>query len=394
VVSWKDDVVEQLTSGVEKLSKGNGVTLMEGTAEFADAHTARIAHGGAGQGSESVAFEHAIIATGSRPIELPGFPFSDEHVLSSRDALALERLPDRLLVVGAGYVGMELATVFATAGSEVTVVEQLDEALPGYEDDVTRVVRKNASDRGIDFTFGEGASGYEATDDGLVVETEPVDGEESADGEVNEYEADEILVAVGRRPVTDTLGLDAIGLEPDADGFLATDDRARTDLEHVFAVGDVAGDPMLAHAAMREGHVAAEVAAGEPAALDAQAIPAVVFTDPEIATVGMTEAEAEAAGFDPVVGEFRLRANGRALTRDATDGFVRVVGASEGEFVLGAQIVGPEASELIAELGLAVEMGATLEDVAATVHAHPTLSEAVMEAAANARGEAIHTLNR
>ncbi|UHQ96275.1 dihydrolipoyl dehydrogenase [Natrinema halophilum] len=388
VINWKDDVVEQLTSGVEKLCKGNGVNLIEGTAEFADETTARIVHDGEGQGTQAIEFEHAIVATGSRPIELPGFPFTDEHVHSSREALAFDHLPDRLLVVGAGYIGMELATVFATAGSEVTVVEQLNEALPTYEDDITRIVRKSASDRGIEFNFGEAASSYEDTGHGLVVETE------SEDGQVSEYECDEILVAVGRRPVTDTLGLDAIGLEPDENGFLPTDDQARTDVETVFAIGDVAGEPMLAHAAMHEGHVAAEVAAGEPAALDARTIPAVVFTDPEVATVGLTEAEAESAGFDPNVGEFQLSANGRALTRNESNGFVRVVASSDGEFILGAQIVSPDASELVAELGLAIEIGAVLEDVAATVHAHPTLSEAVKEAAANARGEAIHSLNR
>ncbi|MFB6270173.1 MAG: FAD-dependent oxidoreductase, partial [Halobacterium sp.] len=208
------------------------------------------------------------------------------------------------------------------------------------------------------------------------------------------YDADKVLVAVGREPVTDTLELDAVGLEPDEDGFLATDGQARTDVDHIFAVGDVAGEPMLAHKASKEGEVAAEVAAGEPAALDYQAVPSVVFTDPEIATVGMTEADAEDAGFDTVVGEMPFRASGRSLTTDNDDGFVRVVADADAEFVLGAQIVGPEASELVAEVTLAIELGATLEDVARTVHAHPTLSEAVMEAAENARGQAIHTLNR
>ncbi|MFY4815731.1 FAD-dependent oxidoreductase, partial [Haloarcula sp. AONF1] len=201
-------------------------------------------------------------------------------------------------------------------------------------------------------------------------------------------------VAVGRQPVTDGLDLNEAGIETDERGFIDTDDRTRTAVEHVHAVGDVAGDPMLAHAASKEGIVAAEVIAGEPAAMDQQAIPAAVFTDPEIGTVGMTESEAEEAGFDPAVGEMPFNASGRAMTTGHTEGFVRIVADEETGFVLGGQIVGPEASELIAEVALAIEMGATLEDVAATVHTHPTLAEAVMEAAENARGQAIHTLNR
>ncbi|QCC47574.1 dihydrolipoyl dehydrogenase [Halobellus limi] len=385
---WKSGVVDQLTGGVEKLCKANGVSLLEGTASFEDEHTARIAHGGEGQGMETVEFEHAVVATGSRPIQIPGFDFADDPVLSSEDLLDMESLPDRLVVVGAGYIGMELSTMLAKLGTDVTVVEMLDDVLPGYESDVQRTVRSRAEDLGIEFNFGEGATGWEETGDGIVVATE------TEDGETAEYLGDAVLVAVGRQPVTDTLELESIGLEPDENGFLATDDRARTDVENVFAVGDVAGEPMLAHKASAEGIVAAEVAAGEPAALDQQAIPAAVFTDPEIATVGMTETEAEDEGFDPVVGEMPLRASGRALSMGESDGFVRIVADEASGIVLGGQLVGPNASELVAEVALAVEMSATLEDVAGTVHTHPTLAEAVMEAAENAQGQAIHTLNR
>jgi dihydrolipoamide dehydrogenase len=385
---WKDDVVDRLTGGVEKLCKANGVSLMEGTATFVDEGTVRVEHDGDGQGAESVAFDHCIVATGSRPVELPGLPFADDPILDSAAALALETVPDRLVVVGAGYIGMELSTTFAKLGSDVTVVETLDDVLPGYEDDVARVVRRRAETLGVDFALGEWATGWrEGADGGIVVTTETAEGEESA------YGADRALVAVGRDPVTDTLDAENAGLEPTDDGFFETDEQCRTDVEGIYAVGDVAGEPMLAHAASAEGLVAAEAIAGDPAAVDARAIPAAVFTDPEIATVGLTEAEAREAGFDPVVGEMPFNASGRALTRGETDGFVRVVADADG-FVRGAQIVGPEASELVAECTLAVEMGATLEDVAATVHTHPTLSEAVMEAVENARGQAIHTLNR
>ena len=388
MVAWKDGVVDQLTGGVEKLCKAAGVELVEGRAEFADEDTARVVHGGEGQGAETVAFEHAIVATGSRSVEVPGFEFDGERVLSSRDALALESLPERLVVVGAGYIGMELSTAFAKLGTDVTVVEMLDGVLPGYEDDVSRVVRNRAEALGVEFRFGQAAQGWEEAGEGITVLTE------NEDGDVSEFGAEKCLVAVGREPVTDTLNLEVVDLEPDEDGFLATDDQAHTDMDGVFAVGDVAGEPMLAHKAMAEGEVAAEVAAGEPAGLDYQAVPAAVFTDPEIGTVGMTEDEAREAGFDPLVGEFPLRANGRALTLEDSEGFVRVVAASDGEFLLGGQVAAPEASELVAEIGLAVEMGARLDDVAATVHTHPTLSEAVREACANALGEAVHTLNR
>lgn len=387
--SWKDGVVDQLTGGVEKLCKANGVNLIEGEATFAGENSVRVAHAGDGQGSESIEFEHAIISTGSRAIQIPGFDFGDDPVWSSRDALATNSVPDELVVVGAGYIGMELSTVFGKLGTEVTVVEMLDDALPIYESDVARVVRNRAEALGIDFHFGEGASRWEESPDGgIQVFTETEDGEESR------YSAEKVLVAVGRQPVTESLDLEAAGLETNDNGFIETDDRMRTSNEHIFAVGDVAGEPLLAHVASHEGIVASEVIAGEPAAMDAQAIPAAVFTDPEIATVGLTESEAAEDGFDPVVGEMPFRASGRALTTGHTDGFVRIVADEETGLLLGSQIVGPEASELIAEVSLAVEMGATLEDVASTIHTHPTLAEAVMEAAENAQGQAIHTLNR
>ncbi len=383
MIEWKDRLVTRLTSGVESLCENAGATLLAGRAEFAGPETARVVHGGEGQGSETIEFEHAVIATGSRPIELPNFEFDGESVLSSRDALALDSVPDSLVVIGAGYIGMELATVYQKLGCDVTVIEQLPAALPGHEADVTDVVVDRAESLGVDFHFEHGAAGWESSGDGVVVRAD-------GDGDTSSFTGDASLVAVGREPVTDTVDLDAAGVETEDDGFVATDDRARTNVGHIFAVGDVAGEPMLAHKAFREGEVAAEVIAGEPAALDYQAVPSAVFTDPEIGTVGMTVEEADAAGLNPVVGEMPLRASGRALTLAERDGFVRIVADSETEFVLGAQIVAPEASELIAEVGLAIEMGATIEDLAATIHTHPTLSEAVQEAAMGARGEQLH----
>ncbi|MFB6168116.1 MAG: dihydrolipoyl dehydrogenase [Haloferacaceae archaeon] len=385
--AWLSGVVTRLSRGVEKLCKANGVALVDGTAEFAGDHEARVRHDEAGRGAETVRFENAVVATGSRPVELPELPFGDDRVLDSAGALALDHVPDSLVVVGAGYIGMELSTAFAKLGADVTVVEALSEALPGYEDDVTEVVRGHAEAVGVDFQFEERASGLVEGDGHAVLEAE-------TDGGTNRYPGDYVLVAVGREAVTDTANLDAVGLEPGENGVLPVDEECRTGVDHVFAVGDVAGEPMLAHRAYREGVVAAAVAAGEPEAVDDRATPAAVFTDPEVATVGLTAEAAREAGYEPAVGEMPFQASGRALTTGHTDGFARVVADAETGLVLGGQVVGREASELVAEVTLAVEMGATLPDLAATVHTHPTLSEAVHEAVENASGRAIHTLNR
>ncbi len=260
MVDWKDDIVEQLTGGVEKLCKANGVDLLEGTATFVDENTVRVSHDGDGQGSETVSFEHAIVATGSRPIEIPNFSYADEPVLNSRQALALESVPDSLVIVGAGYIGMELASVFAKLGTDVTVIEMRDSILPGYDDDLTRPVRQRADDLGIEFEFGYTASEWhEHGDDGgirVLAERAATDGgvaagETTDTGDALSLEADSVLVAVGREPVSDTPDLAAAGVETDERGFVETDSQARTSTEHIFAVGDVAGEPMLAHKAVR-----------------------------------------------------------------------------------------------------------------------------------------------
>jgi dihydrolipoamide dehydrogenase len=383
MTEWKDGIVDRLTGGVETLCRANGVDLVEGRAEFLDGGTVRVDGADA---PDRIAFDHAVVATGSRSVQLPGFDFSEEPVWSSRSALSAAEVPDRLVVVGAGYIGMELSNVFAKLGSDVTVVEALDGVLPGYEDDVARVVGDRAEELGVDFHFGEAAQGWTEAGDGIRVTTETETGETTA------YDADRVLVAVGREPVTDTVGLSNLGLDTDDDGFLDTDRQGETAVDGVYAIGDVAGEPMLAHAASAEGIVAAQDIAGDPLDVEDWIVPAAVFTDPEIATVGMTESEAEEVGFDPLVGEMPFRASGRAMTTGETDGFVRVVATGDGA-LLGAQIVGPDASELVAELTFAVRHRATLSELAETIHVHPTLSEAVVEAAENALGRAIHTAN-
>lgn len=383
---WQDGIVDDLTTGIDRLCKANGVEYRPGQAKFVDGRTLEIHGGDSNDDPTELEFEKAIIATGSRPISIPGFDYTDAPVMDAAGALDRQTIPDRLVVIGAGYIGMELSTVFARLGSDVLVIEALDSILPGWDDALTRPVKARADELGIDFVFGEAAEGWQTSDstDGIVVETDS--------GET--YPGEAVLVAVGREPVTETLALDRVELSPDEGGYLRTDQEMRTERDHIFAVGDVAGEPMLAHKASAEGEVAAAVIAGQSARLDERSVPAVVYTDPEIATVGQTAAEVNAAGQEPVVGEFPLRASGRAKTLDRSDGIVRLIAEDSTGMLRGGHIVGEHASELIAEIGLAIDTGTTIETVAETIHAHPTLSESVMEAAKQGRGRAIHTLNR
>jgi dihydrolipoamide dehydrogenase len=383
--SWQAEVVDQLTGGVEQLCTANGIRLVEGMATFESQGEIRISDGSA-DSPDKISFESAVIATGSRPVQVPGFEPDGESVLTSADVFSLPELPESLVVVGGGYIGMELSTVFAKLGTDVTVIEMMEKILASYEDDIADIVHEEAETLGIDIRTNEAASNCTQTEKGVVVTT-------SGDNE-STFEADNVLVAVGREPLTDTLDLEAAGVELTENGFIDTDLQGRTSQDNIHAIGDVAGEPMLAHKASRQGEVVADVLAGKPAAFDYRAVPAAVFTDPEIGTVGLTEAEAESQGFEPLVGTFPLDASGRALTLDENNGFVRVVADAATERILGGQVVGPEASELIGELSLAVEVGARIEDVVSTIHTHPTLSEAIMEAAAATRAEAVHKMNR
>jgi dihydrolipoamide dehydrogenase len=384
LIGWKDEVVDGLTDGVEALCRSNDVSLLDGHVEFLDDTTARVTRE---DGDIEVSFETAIVATGSRPVAVPSFEFDGDRVLDSRSALSLSEVPDRLVVVGAGYIGMELSTVFARLGTDVTIVEMLEEALPAYDDALSRPVVKRLQNLGVDFEFGEAALDWRDNGDDITVFTE------TEDGLMAEYDADQVLVAVGRTPVTDGLGLDAVGLSKNEQGFLETDAYGQTDVENIFAVGDVAGEPMLAHKASHEGVVAAETAAGNAVSDPAQPIPAVVFTDPEIGTIGMDLSVAADAGHDTIVGEFPFTASGRALTLDNTDGFVRLIGDAKTGSILGGQAVGPDVSELLSEIGVAMRADLTLDELAGTVHTHPTLSESVMEAAAKALDKAVHVQN-
>ncbi|MBO2532413.1 dihydrolipoamide dehydrogenase [Planifilum fulgidum] len=384
LMKWKDGVVKKLTGGVATLLKGNKVDVIKGEAYFSGPDTVRIA---TEKDSQTYQFKDCIIATGSRPAELPSLPFDGKRILSSTEILSLQEIPKRLLVVGGGYIGLELGTAYRKLGSEVTILEGTDSLLPGVDPSLVRMVTRRLKKLGVTVVTGAMVQGGESSDDEVKV-TAQVKGEEKT------FAADVVLVAVGRKPNTDELGLEQVGIQKDERGFIKVDKQLRTSVPHIYAIGDVAGGALLAHKASYEGKVAAEVIAGKPSEVDVRAMPFVIFSDPEIAYTGLTEKEAKEKGYDPVVSRFSFQANGRALTMDAADGFAQVVADKESKQILGVQIVGPEASTLISEAVLAIEMGANAEDLSLSVHAHPTLPESLMEAAEGVLGHAIHMVKR
>jgi dihydrolipoamide dehydrogenase len=340
------------------------------------------------EGERELVCDDIVIATGSVPSSIPGFDFDGRKVWSSTEALAPDRIPKHLLVIGAGYIGLELGILYRHLGSEVTVVEFTDGALPGQDRDCVKIIERSLKKQRIDLITRTGAKGYEANGKDLVVRVE------SRDGGARTITCDQILCTVGRRPYSEGLGLDRVGLATDQRGFLEVDAQRRTRVPGVYAIGDIAGQPMLAHKGSREGLVAAAVIAGQPDAYDVRCVPAVIFTAPEMASVGLQEEEARAKGHDVKTGQFPFAASGRALSLMETDGFVKIIADSRTDEVLGVHMVGPEVTELIAEAALAIEMGATSEDIARTIHAHPTLPEAVMEASEAVHKMAVHIFQR
>lgn len=383
VQEWKNSVVNKLTGGVSSLLKGNKIQRIAGEASFVAENEVKVTHG---DEIKHVRFNHCIIATGSRPVELKAFPY-EGRILSSTEALNLQEIPKRLVVIGGGYIGIELGQTYAKFGTEVTILEGADSILPGFEKECSRFVGRSLKKSKVQVYTEATAQGAEQTEQEVTV-TFTVKGEEK------KVAADYLLVTVGRRPNIDQLGLEALGMKLTDRGLIEIDRQCRTSVPHIFAIGDIVEGPALAHKASYEGKIAAEAIAGMPSALEGKDIPAVVFSDPEIASAGLNETQAKQQGYDVMVGKFPYAANGRALALHAGDGFVKMIGDKETGRVLGAQIVGPEASNLIAEVGLAIEMGSTLEDIAQTIHAHPTLGEMVMEAAEGALGHAIHQLSR
>jgi len=376
-MQWKDGIVGRLNGGVSALLKNAKVKIVEGWARFLDGKTVEVK---TETGVQVIRAEQVVIATGSEPVELAALPFGGS-VISSAEALSLKAVPRRLVVVGAGYIGLELGTVFAKLGAVVTVIEALPRILPQYDVELTRPVGERLHELGVNVLTGAKAKELTQTKDGLVVER--------SDGSSATLEADRILVAVGRKAAIDGWDLEAIDLDMDG-GFIDVDDRCRTSMRGVFAIGDVTGGPMLAHRAFAQGKMVAEIVAGKRRAWDRVCIPAICFTDPEVVAAGLTPEMAKAANIAIITSSFPFRANGRAMTIGAGAGFIRMVARADNHLLLGIQGVGAGISELSAAFSIAIEMGARLEDVAGTIFAHPTLSEGMLEAALRTLGQPIH----
>ena len=379
VQEFKSGVVNKLTGGVEGLLKGNKVDIVRGEAYFVDGNTLRVMDENSAQ---TYTFKNAIIATGSRPIELPTFKFS-KRVLDSTGALALQEIPEKIVVIGGGVIGIELGGAYANFGSQVTILEGADDILIGFEKQMSSLVKRNLKKKGVEFITKALAKGVEENENGVTVKFEEK-------GEEKSLDADYVFVMVGRRPNTDELGLEQAGVKMTERGVIEIDKQCRTSVSNIYAIGDIVAGPQLAHKASYEGKIAAEAIAGHNAEIDYLAIPAVVFSEPELASVGYTEQQAKEEGIEVTAAKFPFAANGRALALDSTDGFLKLVTRREDGLVIGAQIAGASASDMIAELGLAIEAGMTAEDLAMTIHAHPTLGEITMEAAEVAIGSPIH----
>ena len=374
-MAWKDAIVARLNAGVSGLLKKAGTRLIRGEARFLDGKTVAVDDG---EKTLTIGAENVVIATGSSPIELPALPFGGK-VISSSEALALQEVPESLAIVGGGYIGLEIGTAFAKLGARVAIVEAMDHILPHYDTALSAPVVRALQDLGVSLMTGARASG--TTPQGLRVE--------NSEGVATEIAAEYILVTVGRRPRTDSANIADLDLSMEG-AFIDIDDQCRTSMHGVYAIGDVTGEPMLAHRAMAQGEMVAEIIAGRRRAWDKVGVPAVCFTDPEIVTCGVSPDAAKAMGIAIVTGQFPFTANGRAMTMEAETGFVRAVARRDNGLVIGLQAVGTGISELSAAFSIALEMGATLEDVGAVIHAHPTQSEALQEACLKALGHALH----
>ena len=377
---WKDGLVEKLRTGIAELLDKNGVVRIVGDASFSEPGKLFVE---TRDGLQRFEYDNAIIATGSRPIQIPDMIVDGEIVIDVETALSLSEIPQRLVIIGAGSVGVEIGTVYAKLGSRVTIVEAQDMLLPQFEPEISRVLKKALKKNNINLILGAAARLSDKSNG--VARISVMGGDEA-----EELVAEKVLVAVGHQPTTGGLGLENIGLATDDRGFIEVNERLQSSVENVYAIGDVVAGPMLAHRASHMGKVAAEVISGAPAAFDNLAIPGVIFSDPEIATVGLTELQAEQQGCAVKTGLFPFKALGRALTLGETLGMTKIVSDADSGTVLGVHIVGAHASDLIAEGALAVETAAHIEDLVLTIHAHPTLAEGLGEAAAAVESKAIH----
>lgn len=381
IQEFKKGVVSKMTKGVETLLRGNGVAIYRGRARIAGKQRVEV-------GTEALECENVVVATGSAFVELPSLKYDHSSIINVRDLLSLEVLPSRLLIVGGGFIGLEMGVALAKLGTHVTVVEMMPQVMPGTEQEILRVVERRIKSLGIEIHTSSVVESVEKKGKSIVAHVKRDDGAMTA------IECDLVLVSVGKRSSADAMGLDSAGVAVDRKGFVITDKHCRTNVRWIYAVGDVTGPPFLAHRATAMGKVAADVIAGVPSAMEQKVMPNAVFTDPEIATAGLTQAEAETSGIRTKIGKFPFTASGRAATFGENEGFVKLVASAEDGTVIGCQIVGKDASELISEVVLAIEMGATLEDIGLTIHPHPTLPEAVMEAAEAADRKATHFIVR
>jgi len=383
VAKWKNEVVTKLTGGAGFLAKQRKINYIQGNAVFTDSNTLKITKE---DGSEdTLTFENCVIATGSRPTEIPGIKVDNKKILNSKGALDLESIPKELLVIGGGYIGLEMGSVYAALGSMVTVVEMMDSILDTVDKDFSRILHKKIANEFKEILLSTKVLEVKNTNKGIKVQFENSDGK-------FEHEYDKVLVSVGRKPNSEKIDLENTKVVVNKRGFIEIDQQRRTNDPNIFAIGDVAGDPMLAHKATHEGRVVAEIIAGEDIAYDAATVPAVIYTDPEIAWCGLTEQEAKDKNIDIKVTKFPWGASGRAITLDRTDGLTKLVFETETERILGVGLVGPGAGELISEGVLAVEMAARASDIALSIHPHPTLTETFMEAAEMFFGNSTHVI--
>ncbi len=387
VAKFKSDVVNANVGGVKTLFKANGVEFLHGEATFKSPTELDVK---SGETRELLAAAEIVIATGSAPVDVKAWPRDGETIINSDDAVRLQRIPKRLLVIGGGVIGLEFATVYRRLGAEVLVVEMMPQILTGTDLEIGKTLGRILKKQGIEIMLDTKVGSVEKIAGGARA---TINGDGTG-GKDETREFDTVLVAVGRRPVTDNLNLKAAGLETDERGFISVDRQQRTGVRNIFAVGDVTGPPLLAHRAMKQGVVAAEVISGDrSAAFDPVAVPNCIYTDPEVATVGLSEEEAKAAGHELRIGKFPLAASGRARTMNETEGVIKLIADAPTDLLLGMHIVAPQAESLIGEGVIALEMGATLEDVGLSVHPHPTFTEGIMDAAEFAHGKAIHLIN-
>lgn len=384
--SWKKSVCTKMSQGVHQLLSANGVEMLWGEAHFQSTSELLLKNK---EGETIINAQNFVIATGSRPIEIPGFPFDEQSILSSTGALDLKEIPRRMAIIGGGYIGLEIGSYMKSLGTEITVIEATPQLLGGMVDrEIVQLISRKLKKNGVEVILEAKAIGFQKKAGEILLQVRVKD-------KFEEIKTDKILVTVGRRPNSDQMNIKSIGLKIDEKGFIQIDSQRRTSHKNIFAIGDIACQPMLAHKASFEGVMVAEIISGQNRVYDVKTVPAVIFIEPEVASVGWTEEECHEKGYKNLkIGKFPFSANGRAVSLMESDGFIKVIADSSTHAVLGVHIVGPEASQLISEAALALEMGATLEDLALTIHPHPTLGEVMMEASEAALGHAIHMIQR